>query len=275
VSGHEVADIIAAPNDVITQVLSRGYDAEEIQYRFRPTDRYRRDEPVPWVLVSTLSRLSDDADALLDETLDFLAPLPAAPVADHYRALFDWLAQRVGRRVWIERSGSSVDYLGDLARLYPHARFVHLHRDGPEAALSIRAHPFYRLAVSLLYDRVPETTEGDDVITALLESDPPVELFGRYWSDQLLHGFAAVPRLDGDQYLAVAFEDVVDRPADVMVRVAEFFELDDDPDFPARAAALVRGTPAARFPDLDPAEQARLAEACRPGQVLLGRAAET
>ena len=42
-------------------------------------------------------------------------------------------------------------------------------------------------------------------------------------------------------------------------------------DFPARAAALVRGAPAARFPRLEPGEQARLAEACRPGLVLLGR----
>jgi len=45
-----------------------------------------------------------------------------------------------------------------------------------------------------------------------------------------------------------------------------------DDGFLSRAAALVRRVPPARFPQLSPAE-AELASACRPGQVLLGRAA--
>jgi hypothetical protein len=271
VTGDEVADLIATPNDVLTQVLARGYDAEEIQYRFRDTDRYRRDEPVPWVLVATLSRLHDDADVAFDEAMDFLRKRPAAPVAAQYRALFDWWATSVGRPVWIERSGSSIDYLGDLADLFPQARFVHLHRDGREAALSIRAHPFYRLAVSLLYDQVPETTADEDVITALLEAHLPVELFGRYWTEQLLHGFAALPRLDHSQYLDVRFEDLVERPAEIVAELADFFELAPDDGFADRAAALVRGAPPTRFASLAHDEQCALVEACRPGQVLLGR----
>ncbi|MDZ7732250.1 MAG: sulfotransferase [Acidimicrobiia bacterium] len=226
---------------------------------------------MPWILVSMLSRLADDADALFDETDAVLRSRGEAPVATHYRDLFAWLAERLGGSVWIERSGSSVDYLGDLARLFPDGRFVHLHRDGREAALSIRAHPFYRLAVSLLYDRVPDVDEGEDVVGAMLESMPPVELFGRYWSDQLLSGFAALPRLDRDQYLAVRFEDVVADPGTWMARLADFFALPGDPGFPARAAALVEGAPRSRFGDLAPNEQDRLVEACRPGQMLLGR----
>jgi hypothetical protein len=269
VSGSTVAEIIAQPNDVLTQVLSRGFDAEEIRYPFRDTDRFRRADAVPWALVSTLPRLTDDPDSLFDETIALVDAWGPAPVADHYRRLFDWLARRSGGSVWIERSGSSIDYLGDLATLYPDGRFVHLHRDGPETALSIRAHPFYRLAVALLYDHVPET--DGDVVTALLEADLPVELFGRYWSDQLLHGFGAVARLDAAQYLAVRFEDLVTHPVETIDLIAEFFELEADPDFATRAASLVRGVPPTRYEALDDSSRASLAESCRPGQLLLQR----
>lgn len=272
VTGADLADVIAEPNDVLTQVLTRGYEAEEIQYPFRETDRYRRDDPVPWALVSTLPRLSDDPDALFDETIDQLSSWGPALAADHYRRLFDWLASRSGGSIWIERSGSSIDYLGDLARLYPDGRFVHLHRDGRETALSIRAHPFYRLAVALLYDHVPDT--DDDIITALLEADLPVELFGRYWSDQLGHGFAAVPRLDHSQYLAVRFEDLLAAPAETIEQIADFLDLPVDAGFATRAASLVRGVPPTRYPLLTEGERERLVESCRPGQLLLERESE-
>jgi hypothetical protein len=95
---------------------------------------------------------------------------------------------------------------------------------------------------------------------------------GRYWSDQVLRGFRALPAIDRDQYLSVRFEDVVTQPAVELARIARFFELDDDPAFVARAAALVRGAPRERFGSLTPDEQIELREACRPGQVLLGRA---
>src|SRR4030095_2100696 len=60
-------------------------------------------------------------------------------------------AARHGRPHWSARSGSSIEYLPALAEAFPEARFVHLHRDGPETALSMREHHAYRLPISLLY----------------------------------------------------------------------------------------------------------------------------
>jgi hypothetical protein len=56
------------------------------------------------------------------------------------------------------------------------------------------------------------------------------------------------------------------------VRIADFFELGDlgweqsGDGWLDRACALVRGVPPTRFEHLPAAEQARLAEACRPGR---------
>jgi hypothetical protein len=271
-TGGELADLVATPNPVTTDMLTRGYDAEEITYPYGVDSRYRREDPVPWVLISTLGRMTDEPDGLFDELVEFARGLAPAPAADQYRGIFAWLTARMERTLWVERSGSSIDYLGDLARLFPDARFVHIHRDGREAALSIRAHPFYRLAVSLLYDGlVPEIGQDEDPVVALVESVPDVEWFGRYWTDQLVNGFAAVPQLDRDQYLDVRFEDLVARPANVLGEVAAFLELPADEGFVQRAAALVKGVPPTRFEALSEGEQERLRAACDPGMRLLRR----
>jgi len=273
VSGDELADLIGAEQPVTTAVLARGHTSDEIQYPFgAPTARHVAGDPIPWLSITMLSRLTDDPDAWYDEMVSFARARPPATMAQHYRALFDWLTVRGGGSVWIERSGSSIDYLGDLAVLFPGARFVHIHRDGHEAALSIRDHPFFRLGVAMFFDLFPDVDDPEEAVTRVIDTPPPCSAVGRYWSDQVLRGFRSLPTIDRSQYLQVRFEDLIGEPDPVLTSIAEFFGLDDDPRFVERAAALVRGTPALRFDDLSPTEQDELREACRPGQVLLGRA---
>lgn len=271
VDGRTFWSIVAQPNEVTDHALARGYHSDEIAYPFRPDSRFRRGDAIPWILIATLPRLTDDHDALFDALAAEAATWAPAPLAAHYERLFATLGARFGRPLWIERAGSSIDYMGELHALYPDARFVHIHRDGREAALSIRAHPFYRLAVNAMFGLVPEAAEGEDVISLMLESEPPVEIYGRYWTDQLLRGFRAAARMDAAQYLEVRFEDLVTTPVEVMATIGRFFELPDTDEWITRAAALVRGVPPTRFETLDPAKQALLTEAVRPGQMLLGR----
>jgi len=271
VDGAEFWRIVAQPNEVTDQALARGYDSDEIAYPFRPDSRFKRGDAIPWILVATLPRLTDDHDALFDELATSVGAWPAASLAEHYEHLFADLGRRFGRPLWIERAGSSIDYLADLHALYPDARFVHIHRDGREAALSIRAHPFFRLAVNAMFGLIPEAREGEDVISLMLESEPPVEIYGRFWTDQLCRGFRAASRMDPSQYLEVRFEDLVTDPVPVMTSIGRFFDLPAADDWVARAAALVRGVPPARFGSLSAEDQRILSDAVRPGQILLGR----
>lgn len=286
-SGKDFAALISREQPFVTAVLRRGYEVAEITYPFGGRARYTRDDPLPWILVALLPRLSEDPDALFDEALAFAAGLRRQRPATHYHRLFDWLTAQMGREVWIERSGSSIEYLGSLHALFPRARFLHLHRDGPEAALSMREHHAYRLPISLLYqaptdDGTPASELGaidlaappqpTDPISRILASRPPAEYFGRYWTDQMVRGFRALGRLDAGQYLEVRFEDLVSRPRDVLRVISRFFALDPDRGgWIERAAALVRGVPPTRFDQLDADEQARLADACRAGRQLVGR----
>jgi hypothetical protein len=219
----------------------------------------------------------------------FASGLPRQHLALHYRALFEWLCERTGRERWIERSGSSIDYLEGLCDFFPGARFLHIHRDGPEAALSMREHHAYRLPIALLYRpagpagaeagsaigaALRATPEPEDPVSRILASRPPVEYYGRYWNDQVLRGLRAKRKLDADQYLEVRFEDLLGKPRETLRAVSGFFELGPArDDWIDRAASLVGSAPPTRFQQLPAKEQAILAAACRPGSQLLGRVA--
>jgi hypothetical protein len=273
VDGPAVADLLGVEQPVTTEVLARGHTSDEIAYPFgAPTARLRPGDPVPWLLITMISRLTDDPHPLFDALLDTARARPPTTMAEHYDALFDWLAAQAGASMWVERSGSSLDYLGELDALFPDARFVHIHRDGHEAALSIRAHPFFRLAVCLLFDLFPDEADPEAAVTTAIDTPPPCWAVGRYWADQVLHGYRAMPDLDPDRLLTVRFEDLVADPSDVVARVASFLDLPRDDGFVERAAALVGPPPSSRFDLLPAHEQDELREACRPGQVLLGRA---
>jgi hypothetical protein len=280
VSGAEFATLISAEQPFVTAVLRRGYPVAEITYPFGPSSRHQRGDPLPWILVSALPRLDADPDHLFDEVIEFSNGLPEQPLARHYRALFDWLCRRGGREHWIERSGSSIDYARGLRDLFPDAAFLHIHRDGPEAALSMREHHAYRLPIAILYQPgvPPEfdlhaAPDARDPISRILASRPPVDYYGRYWSDQVVNGSRAIAGIGPDRYREVRFEDLVDDPATVLAGICEFFALDAGRDgWIERAAARVRGTPPLRSPLLPDDERALLEAVCRPGQELLGRA---
>lgn len=271
IDGKHFADLLSCEQPIVTAFVSRGYTVPEVIYPFGPRARYKRGDPLPWILVAALPRLSDDPDALFDEVMAFATALPKQHLTRHYRQLFDWLMQRMGREMWIERSGSSVELLGPLNEFFPNARFLHIHRDGPEAALSMREHPAFRLAIALIY-QLPVKEGEPDPISGMLESRQPVECYGRYWTDQLIRGFRDLKRLNADQYLEVRFEDLIATPAQVLRRISAFFALDPDRDaWIQRAAALVRGTPPLRFGTLSKDEQERLKQACSVGSQLLER----
>jgi hypothetical protein len=272
VDGATFAGLLGSEQRVTTEVLARGLTSDEIQYPFeRPGVRFAPGDPVPWLLITVLSRLTDDPDPLFDDTVGWAEQRPDATMAEHYTALFDRLTSIAGGTVWVERSGSSLDYLGDLDDVFPDARFVHIHRDGHEAALSIRNHPFFRLGVAVLFDLFPAGLPEVEQVDHVIATAPPYHAAGQYWCDQVLHGFAALPALDRDQFLSVRFEDLLADPRPVLGTIATFFELDADPAFLDRAAARVHAPPRPRFGELSPDEQVELRDACRAGQVLLGR----
>ena len=63
---------------------------------------------IPSILCRTLPHLTSDFENLYDELTPVMRGRPKAALADQYRFMFDWLRRRLGRRVWVERSGGSL-----------------------------------------------------------------------------------------------------------------------------------------------------------------------
>ena len=118
-----------------------------------PVDASRyRDEVLPDLMLLPLGPLFDDPPAMFDAIVAHARKQPARMLSDQYGLLFDWITRRAGKRHWIERSGGSIASLPELVELFPKGRFLHLHRDPLDAALSMQAHHHFRLRAFKHYD---------------------------------------------------------------------------------------------------------------------------
>lgn len=249
---------------------------------------------LPPILYVTLPHLTDRPDALYDELGAVLRPRGRAPLATHYRFLFEWLCARFGRTTWVERSGGSLVMLPAMHRAFPEAKVVHCHRDGRDVALSIRQHPpmrllaanwhrYRRFGIDLLR---PPFRVGDSRILATLEplmaplvnldrqleQDLPLEVIGAFWSELVCLGTETLAALPQRQRLEIRYQDLVAKPAAELERLAEFLELDRERAWIEQASALVRGG-RSQWRDLPAEERQALAKACQRGLERLDYAA--
>ncbi len=138
--------------------------------------RYQSRLNMPTILRAALPLLAaDDPDALFDELAAWAAAQPTRSVGDQYRALLAWFCERLGRDAWVERSGASIRYLGETFDVFPEARYLHLHRDGPESALSMTEHAWFVLAVQYR-EQLPTEAEIEQAFrNPRMSEDDPVD----------------------------------------------------------------------------------------------------
>ncbi|MET0886081.1 MAG: sulfotransferase [Mycetocola sp.] len=285
-TGPEFSVLLGGGNE-IGALIPPDRPIKDVFHEFMPSPddlkRWGHRSPSP-LFAMALPSLSPDPIALMDDLVEFANAQPARMVADQYRALWRWMGERAGKKCWVERTGANLRWLPEQRDAFPDARYVLLHRDGPETALSLRDHSWGIIAAEVFED--PPTT--DQVKQALRsradgtphpyshlydDARPSVERFGRFWSFLIANGFRGFRHMRPEQLLDVRFEDLTQDPAAQLTRIKEFLELPDDDGWIERAAALITpGRLALRAPELSENEQASLEKACQIGQILLERA---
>jgi hypothetical protein len=278
--------LLSEPQPAWTVALRHRIEPPEFLYRTDGGGRFDRQGGVPPILGICLPAISGDPDDLYGELERLVTQLPAGSAGALYESLFDSLRRRMRKEVWVERSGGSLQYVGQLAEAFGRAKFLHLHRSGRDTALSMSRHTFFRMALvrELLTAELGFDPYEDSVAVApdavrpelagvLPDSfDPaafwrleiPLERFGRRWSATILHGTRELDRLAPGDVLDMAYEDLIADPRAQLARVVDFFEL---PDPPAGwyEAATARVLPP-RTETLPAEVDDRLRRACEPGE---------
>ncbi|MFC5070651.1 hypothetical protein [Kitasatospora cinereorecta] len=265
-------------------LMSRGVTVPEYRYPIG-SGRYAAGE-VPAISLMTLPPLTDDPDGLYDRIRDEVTGWPPAPVSGQYLRLFSWWASSCGREVVVERSGASLRFLPELLTHFPAARFVHVHRDGPDSAVSMSRHPLFRLGVligdmraelgvdpyrspdprhaELLPERLRPFAPDSLDAAALADTDIPLVRFGDMWSRATgaLRHLAGLPP---ERLLHLSYDAVVAGPVPQLTRFGRFVGLAEPQRWAERVAGQVdrkRAGAAARL-SARQAEELRLA--CAPG----------
>jgi len=271
-------------------LLRHGLRMPEVTYPLGG-GRERPDPGVPAVSMAMLPHLSDDPDALLDALAPVMRERAPASMAAHYRALFEHLMHRFGRRTWVERSGGSLRIVHRLVEAFPDAHWVHLVRDGRNTAISMSRHIGFRMALmgySLLEllgvdpfesDDRSEADDLPDDLAALLPEAFTAEAFrsfdlspamcGHYWSGEIRRGLEVLGAMAPERVTTLVYEDLLEHPREGLARLGATLGLGpvDAGWVEAGVARIGRGRSAWR--ELPPAERRELTEACAPGLAAL------
>jgi hypothetical protein len=162
VRGPEFWSALVEPDLVFNALIRSGVTVPEFGYTRLPETRFGADRGgVPAIGLMTLPHLTERPDDLLDQLAAEVPLWPTRPAREHYRELISWFSARFGGTAVVERSGYSLDSVQWMRSCFPEARFVHLHRKGADAALSMSRHPLFRQLGVLqeMLHRNPKFTE--------------------------------------------------------------------------------------------------------------------
>lgn len=254
------------------RVLSSPSFEQRIAYwREQPTSEllflHPDDDMVSLLTSYTLPFLTGgDPMALFDELRRAVEAFPPATLADHLVRCFDWLRDRYGKALWVERTGGSLPHTREILATWPDAKIVHNYRDTRETAISMMTGSFFRLYLEL--ERNPDLDEWD------WEHMPRQERMGRMLNRWIVDAVGALDEHPREQRFDLSYEELMADTAGTLLRLSGFLFDRDEPTPEDLAWAeeqkkVVRPAPL-RFPTLPEDEQRKLQAVCEDGLRALG-----
>lgn len=286
-TGEEFWKILVSPHMIYTKIMRSGIMPPEFLYTQRP-GRYSAETGIPALSLMVLPHLTEDPDGLLDELEPRVTQWPSRPAARHYEGLFGLLGARLGRRVAVECSGYSLQWVPRLRKAFPYAKFVHQFRNGPDCALSMSRHPGYRtmslmreileragvsspmeLTPKHLAELPPEMTElllSERFDPGLvLDRQVPVAKFGDLWSQWITEGVEYLAQVPDDARTTLAYEDMVRKPRVELIRLAEFIGVEPSDQWLETSESLLDSGRTGAALRLPPDQLSALRDSCAPG----------
>lgn len=263
VDGREFFEALASPSL-----------PQRIEYwRMEPTDEllYLPDDDgmVSLLLCYTLPfAAGGDPTELYQELEEAAGDFGVDAMADHTLRFFDWLRNRFGKELWIERTGGSLPHMRKIIDTWPEAKIIHNYRDCRETAISMMTGSFFRLYLEL--EKNPDLGEWDS------GHMPPIEEMGAMLNAWIVDAVDALADVPAPRKMNLSYEAFLDDAETALLDLCRFAFDRDEPTAEdlrwAKEEARAVRRPPLKFPELPPEEQERLHASCREGLELLGYA---
>jgi len=223
---------------------------------------------VSLILSYTLPFSDDDPVGCLKEYEQFCLEQPARVAAEHLVSFFEWMRQRFGGRLWVERTGGALSLTPEITEVFPNAKIIHCHRDGRECSIFMRNYPFFRMYHKMLkeQDFVLEDWDFDEM--------PPLESIAQMWSDWVVMAEDALKPFPEEQKRWLSYEDLTTKTVQTLTNLILYVLDKDDLSEVDRdwiKACVSQVTPSKKkLPFLSDEEKERQYAACKPGLERLG-----
>lgn len=266
ISGRQYWEFVSSPKAELATLFRIGLPPKELHYP--ATGRWAdRMAELPRILAITLSKVTDDPDALVDQLAERVPEFPAQSVARHHQDFLDLVTRLIGRKRWVERSGGSSHLAPYLVKGFPEAKIVYLTRDWEPTARSMARHSSFQL-IQLRIEFVgrcgidPFNIEPGQTVPAELEPYLPDRLTAEALRERgedvrRYLGLCAFMAAQAEQTLAdtppahlltMRYEDLVADPVNELVQLGRFLDFDDAEGWAERVAGRVVDPSRARQP---------------------------
>lgn len=284
--GDELWRLLGGNDPVADGMITARIPSPELIYPY-DTGRFDAVGGVPRIANQVLPLISDDPDSLFDKLAADVPGWPRRAEADQWRALFGALSDMTGRRVVVERSGGSLHLAPVLGGQFPEARFLLLHRDGPDCVLSMSRHAGMRLSALRIMAAlaIPGIAEGAGLKEIMAAAPPefqgllappfdgrrfmshpvPLSIFAWMWSYGTREGVSGLRKLPSGTWTSMRYEDLVSAPRALLTKVAAFIGVPAEPRWLDWACDFVTSGRTGAAAALSPAELASLRAACASG----------
>lgn len=204
--------------DEFWALLSRRAAIERVEYwRRRRTDELLylpdADDDVSLLMAYTLPFLADDPWRLRGELQAAVSGWQRRSAPEHFVAVLEFLRDRFDGVTWVERTGGSLPHAPAIIAAWPDARFVALHRDPVETAISMSTGSFFRLCLA------NEAGRPNDWLDPQFADPVALASMLDRWS---VAAEAAIGTVPAERVFRLTFERLTDEPAEALTDIVEF-----------------------------------------------------
>lgn len=269
IDGDAYWDLLSVPMAGDIFKIALGGNISQVPKRTLHETNYMRRIALPSLL--------DDYEDLFVEIGEYVRSRPLSLPKEHIVAMFSFIATRLGKKAWVERTGASIEYMPIWSRMWPEMKLVHMYRDGRNVAQSMSKHQAFRLMV-MRAEANPESNwlhirplDADRLdLDAFYSRQIPLSEFGRLWNRMVEEGLEQLATFPAENQHWIRYEDLLEDPVGELTKVLNFVA----PGLPAQEwaerCAATLNPPRNDWRTLDPKILEDLEETCASGLELLG-----